>query len=172
MTGREKKMGMVVGTILLVVANYLLVDFFFKNRALLSKELATKKAGLEVRRTLFAEKDLWQARADWLKAKQPKLVNASGAGVAFFDSLKVEASKHNVILEAPTFGNPEKREYAIAVPVTFDAKSNWENLGKFLKEIQKPESFIVFETSNIQIDPGDKTQMRAHFRAAKWYATP
>jgi hypothetical protein len=36
--------------------------------------------------------------------------------------------------------------------------------------VQQPESFVVFESVTLAIDPADPTQMRGKFKIARWFA--
>jgi hypothetical protein len=36
--------------------------------------------------------------------------------------------------------------------------------------VQQPESFVVFESVTLNIDPADPTQMRGKFKIARWFA--
>ena len=63
----------------------------------------------------------------------------------------------------------EKTPTHQSVSDTLETKSGWESLVHFLYEAQRPEAFIVFESTNLMIDSSDPTVMRGRFKIAKWF---
>ena len=91
--------------------------------------------------------------------------------MALLEEAKEIAQKHSIIVENPGFGGSgEVRPNYQAVSVTLETKSEWKNLIDFIYELQAPNSFIVFESAKIALDPSDKTQFRGNFRLSKWFA--
>ena len=170
MTAREKKLVWVVGGVLALMVNFMLVEFFVKNRRQLQEDLRKKTSQLTLDRQTLQERETWEQRSAWMTEHQARLTNESTAGVALLDALKEVAQKNTVLIEAPAIGTPEKRPYCIAVPVNFETKSSWAGLCGFLREAQQPEQFLVFEKAVLQVDPADNTRMHATFRVAKWFA--
>ncbi len=170
MTAREKKLSIAVGAVVAVIASYLVIEFFFKNQHRLRDQFALKTTELRAKSILVQDKDLWEKRDAWAQAKQPKLINESGAGVALLDQVKEVAKRNTVLLEAPAIGTPERKPLYTSVSVNIETKSSKEALSAFLREMQGPEQFIVFETANIQVDSADKKEMHGKFRVAKWFA--
>jgi hypothetical protein len=170
MSSRERTLALIVGVILAIFINLLLVKFFLGHRQRLTEELSAKKSEMEALQVLFSEKEMWEQRGAWLEAKQPKLTQESNAGVQLHDRVQELAKKHVVLLESPVLGAAERRPNQTAVTFTFETKSPWPALIAFLHEAQSPEAFTVFESANIQKDPGDPTQMRGKFKVARWYA--
>jgi hypothetical protein len=39
-----------------------------------------------------------------------------------------------------------------------------------LYDVQQPESFVVFESITLNIDPADPTAMRGKMKLARWFA--
>lgn len=174
MTAREKKLATIVGAAVGLIANYLLIEFVLRNDTKLRAELRRKTTELQLKRLLVEEKDTWEQRDAWLREKHPKLTNEAGAGVALLDQVTALAKKQQALLKDPGINSPERRPpqspQFISVSVNVETKSTWQALCSFLREMQAPEQFIVFERANIQLDPEDKTQMRGVFRVAKWFA--
>ena len=170
MTAREKKLSIGVGAVIALIVNYLVIEFFIKNEHRLRDEFARKTTELRTKSLLFDEKELWEKRDAWALAKQPKLINESGAGVALLDLVKEVAKRNTVLLESPAIGTPERKPLYTSMSVNVETKSTKEALSAFLREMQGPEEFIVFENANVQVDSGDKKEMRGKFRVAKWFA--
>lgn len=167
---REKVLATIVAVTFAIVLNLVLINFFIKNQRRLRNEFAAKNMDLQAKKILLAERDLWEQRDTWLQSKLPKLTNESGVGVQLLDQIKEIGKKHTVLIETPTLGTPEKRTQVTAVTVTVETKSPWPGMVAFLRDLQTPEQFIVFERANIQKDPTDPTQMRGQLKIAKWFA--
>ncbi len=170
MTQREKILASGVTAVIFVLLNLFLITFFFRSQARLRAELALKHDSLQTARTLLAERDLWTKRDAWLREKQPKLTNESGAGVDLLDQIKEAAKKSDVTLENPAIGPVQKAPNYRSVPVDVDTKCAWEALIQFLHAVQTPDQFVVIESATIQIDSGDASKMHGHFKIARWFA--
>lgn len=170
MTPREKVLASGVSAVIFVLLNLFIVTFFFRTQARLRAELTTKQDSLQTARTLLAERDLWTKRDAWLREKQPKLTNESGAGVDLLDQIKDAAKKSDVTLENPAIGPVQKAPSYRSVPVDVDTKCSWESLIQFLHAVQTPEQFVVLENATIQIDSADASKMHGHFKIARWFA--
>jgi hypothetical protein len=170
MTPREKKLGLAVACVVLLLGNYLLIEFFVKESIRLREEQTRKTAELARRSAYLGERSLWEIRAKWAKVRQPVMVKPDRAGPDLLEAVRQVASKAGVQLEAPTFDKPDNRPHCTAALVNFEVRGSWQALCSFLREMQEPEKFVVFESAQLQVDSGDKTQMKGAFRVAKWYA--
>ncbi len=170
MTAREKKLSIGVGLVVVLIANYLLIEFFIKNERRLRAEFARKTTELRVKISLLEEKELWDQRDAWVLAAQPKLLNETRAGSDLLDQVKEVAKRNTVLLETPAIGIPERKPLYTSVSVNIETKCSKEAITAFLREMQAPDQFIVFESANLQVDAGDKKEMRGKFRVAKWFA--
>ena len=163
-------MATVVGIVAALLLNIFLLNFFLRNQRKLSTELADAAAELEAKKILLAEKAIWEQRDSWLQQKLPTLANEGSGGVQLLDQVKEIAKNHTVLIENPAIGTPDRRAQVLAVTVNIETKSAWPALIAFLRDLQGPEQFVVFETARIQKDTGDATQMRGRFRIGKWFA--
>ena len=170
MSQREKMLAVGVGSVLFVLLNLFVASFFFRTQAKLRVDLTDKQLNWESARSLLSERDTWTKRDAWLREKQPKLTNESGAGVELLEQIKLAAKSSGLTLENPAIGSPQKTPNYRSVPVNVETKSSWEGLIKFLHAVQKPDQFVVLENANIQIDSADPTQMHGRFKIARWYA--
>ncbi len=115
------------------------------------------------------EQVMWEKRADWLKEKQPAL-KSPGEASTLLEEVKQAAGKHKVLVENPAIGTSDTTPNYQAVFASIETKSQWSDLVHFFYDIQKPESFVVFENVNLAIDPADPTSMRGKFKIARWFA--
>lgn len=177
LTRRERVLGLIVGVTVAILLNLFLFSYFTKNRLRLVRDYGAKQADLNAKKILLAEKDIWAQRDAWLQSKLPKLVNETRAGVDLLNEIEALAKKHTITPEGATIGTPDNKRPGggaglMKVPstVSFGTKSSWPSLVAFLRDMQGPEKFIVFENATIEVDKSDKTQMHGQFRVAKWFA--
>lgn len=172
MTKREKVLASLVGGAVAVLLNIFLISFFTKNHRALKQDLARKESHLKGMHTLIADRALWEHRAAWIAANQPKLEDSGSAGVKLMEEVRDLAKRHEVLITPGTYniGTPSRKENYTSVPVTVETKSTWKALVNFLADLQAPEKFIVIENAHLNVDSADKTQMQGRFTIAKWYA--
>lgn len=167
---RETFLATLVGGTVFLVLNYVVIDYFLKNRVRLTAELATKTTLLVRNKERIAARPMWTERDAWLKQVLPKLENAGTAGGDLLGEIRDVAKKTNVQADEPQIGAIEQRPQTAVVSVTIQTKATKEALRDFLYELQTPERSIVFESANLQFDKNDKTQMHGTFRIAKWFS--
>jgi hypothetical protein len=132
-------------------------------------DLEARRNTRKVQELYIKERALWEKRAQWLKEKQPVL-KGPGEASTLLDQVKQIAGKHNVLIENPAIGTGDSTPDRQSVFASFEVKSPWPALVKFLYEVQQPESFVVFESVTLNIDPADPTMMRGKFKIARWFA--
>jgi hypothetical protein len=136
----------------------------------LRQQLAEKSALLEGMTKLIAERDLWVQRDAWLTSKQPKVEDPTREGNNLIEQIKPIAQSHNVLIENPTIANPVPHPpHYLSVSVNLDSKSGWPELVDFFEELQAPDKFVVFESTDLTL-AGDKKQVIGKFRIARWFA--
>jgi hypothetical protein len=132
-------------------------------------DLAARQSTRKVQDVFIRERGLWDKRAQWLKEHQPTL-KGPGEASTLLDQIKQIAGKHNVLIENPAIGTSDATPERQAVFASFDVKSAWPPLVRFLYDVQQPESFVVFESFTLNIDPADPTMMRGKMKLARWFA--
>ncbi len=170
MNQRERILaGLVVGVL------FLLINFF--GWSWLMGAITRSHADLAAHRqarleeTVFLkERELWKKRQQWVDQHQPVYKGAGEASSLLEDQIKPVAARHTMLIENPQISAGESTPNYQSVHASFDTKSSWESLVRFLYDVQQPESFIVFESVNLAIDPGDQSQMRGKFKVARWFA--
>ena len=170
LTPRERILVYIVAGVLFAVGNMALLSSLQKRQIRIKADLAQKQSEIKLMQTLLTESDPCTTRQAWLTANQPRMTNPEQSGVKLLEEIKETARANELLLESSELGNLETQAAYRAVSVQFTAKSSWPNLVKFLHAMQKPDRFIVFETANMQIDPGNATRMSCKFKIAKWYA--
>ena len=170
LTKRERILLTSVAVLLFGLGNLALLSWMTGYNARVQSDLRAKRSELASMKAILAERDQWTAREAWLDAHQPKLSNPEHAGVLLLDEIKEAARSNDVLLESPELGGVETQTACRSVTVQVATKSSWPSLIKFLNALQQPERFIVFESANLRIDPGNPARMACRFKIAKWYA--
>jgi hypothetical protein len=169
MNPRERRLAWIVAGALFLIINLVIWSKLFGMLSNARAELALQKATREEQSIYIKEKDLWGARDKWLKQFQPTLKSAVEAST-LLDQLKEVGGKHNVLIEKPAIGAGDSTPDHQSVFASFETKSPWPPLVHFLYDVQKPDSFVVFESVQLQIDSADPTMMRGRFKVARWFA--
>lgn len=170
LTRRERILIYIVAGGLFIAGNLMLLTSLKNRHVRIKADLAQKRTEMQAMKVILAASDQAAARQAWWTANQPRLTNPEQTRVQLLEQIKEAARANEVLLESPELGNLEVQSAYRAVSVQITTKSSWANLVKFLHAMQQPDRFIVFETANIQIDPGDATRMACKFKIAKWYA--
>ncbi len=168
MNPRERRLALIVAGALFLLINLIVWSKLFDILGNARAELALQKSTREEQRIFIKDKDLWASRDKWIKEHQPTLKSAVEAST-LLDQVKDVAGKHNVLIEHPAIGAGDSTQDHQAVFASFETKSPWPPLVRLLYDIQQPESFVVFESVQLQIDNADPTMMRGRFKIARWF---
>jgi hypothetical protein len=166
---RERILSAIVAGVVFLLLNWIVWSKLLGSLDLARADLATRRDTRKVQEVFIRERTLWEKRAQWLAANQPAL-KGPGEASTLLDQIKQIAGKHNVVIENPAIGTSDATPERQAVFASFEVKSPWPPLVKFLYDVQQPESFVVFESITLSIDPADNTAMRGKMKAARWFA--
>ena len=169
MTQRERRLAAIVAGGLFLLINLLIWSKLFSTLGNARAELALRKAAREEQRLYMNQRDLWAGRDNWLKEHQPVLKSAVEAST-LLDQVKQVAGKHNILIENPAIGAGDSTPERQSVFASFETKSPWPPLVRFLYDVQQPQAFIVFESVQLHVDNTDPTMMRGKFKMARWFA--
>lgn len=166
---RERILSAAVAGIVFLLLNWIIWSKLFGALGQGRADLATRRDTRKVQEIFIRERNVWEKRAQWLKEHQPAL-KGPGEASTLLDQIKQVAGKHNVVIENPAIGTSDATPERQAVFASFELKSPWPPLVKFLYDVQQPESFVVFESITLNIDPADPTAMRGKMKLARWFA--
>lgn len=166
---RERVLSLLVAGTIFVLLNLVLWSMLLGAISRARGELALRKSARAEQVLYVKEGDLWRKRDAWLKQHQPALQSPVEAST-LLDEVKRIGARHNLLIENPAIGAGESTANYQAVFASIETKSPWPPLVRFLYDVQKPESFVVFENVNLAIDSGDPTMMRGKFKIARWFA--
>jgi hypothetical protein len=169
MNKRERILSLLVAGTVFVLVNYLIWSWLLGTLGQVRADLATRKALRTQQSVFLKEKSLWEERDEWLKKHQPQL-NSPAEASRLLDQVKEIAAKHNIVLENPQLGTGDSTPNYQAAFASVETKSAWPPLVRFMYDVQQPESFVVFESVNLQIDAADSTMMRGKYKIARWFA--
>jgi hypothetical protein len=168
MNPRERRLAWFVAGAIFLLINLLIWSKLSGSIGSAREELALRKATRTEQSAYIKEKDLWARRDHWLKEHQPTLKSAVEAST-LLDQVKEIAGKYNVLIENPAIGAGDSTADHQSVFSSFEIKSPWGPLVHFLFDVQQPESFVVFESVQLQIDGTDPSMMRGKFKIARWF---
>jgi hypothetical protein len=171
MNQRERVLGAIVAGVVFLILNLYVWGKLFGALDRARTDLAVRKNTRKVQEVYIKERDLWDKRAQWLKEHQPAL-KGPGEASTLLDQVKAIGGRHNVVIENPAIGTGDSTPERQSVFASFEVKSPWPPLVRFLYDVQQPESFVVFESVTLNIDPADPTMMRGKFKIARWFAPP
>jgi hypothetical protein len=166
---RERLLSAAVAGVIFLLINWYIWGKLFSALDQTRTNLVARQNTRKVQEVFIRERTLWEKRAQWLKEHQPAL-KGPGEASTLLDQIKQVAGKHNVVIENPAIGTSDATPERQAVFASFEVKSPWPPLVKFLYDVQQPESFVVFESITLNIDPADPTAMRGKMKLARWFA--
>jgi hypothetical protein len=169
MTQRERRLAWIVAGAIFLLINLLVWSKLFDALRRTRADVALRQSIRDEQSIYIKDRDLWTKRDEWLKQHQPSLKSAVEAST-LLDQVKQIAGKHNVLIENPAIGAGDTTPDHQSVFASIETKSPWPPLVRFLYDVQQPESFVVFESVQLQIDPADPTMMRGKFKIARWFA--
>lgn len=169
MNQRERMLALGVGGVLFLLVNLFAWSTLLGALHTAREELAARQSARKEQVVFLQERKMWEKRSEWLKKTQPALKSPVEAST-LLDQVKQIAGKHNVLIENPAIGSGDSTANYQAVFATIETKSPWPPLVQFLYDVQKPESFVVFESVNLAIDSADPAMMRGKFKIARWFA--
>ncbi|MGI8482455.1 MAG: hypothetical protein ACR2MF_10405 [Chthoniobacterales bacterium] len=169
LNSRERILAAIVAGAILLLVNILVWSSLLGALGRTRAQLATMKATRATQKIYIKERALWEKCDKWLSEHQP-LSKGPGEASTLLDGVKQIAGKHDILIENPAIGASDSTPDHQGVFASIETKSPWAPLVHFLYDVQQPESFIVFENVNLQIDSADSTMMRGKFKIARWLA--
>jgi hypothetical protein len=146
-------------------------DFYFDRRNLLLSERATLEEQWVVIETLFEEKDLWEARAEWLAQNQPEFTTSEKIDQDIYQEAlaeKVSGVTTSKLSLLPTLTTPEY----IQAGVSLSAAGELQDVFRWIYELNRPEGFRVIRNLKVQPDKEAPEKIIATFDLLRWYAPP
>ncbi|MGI9087379.1 MAG: hypothetical protein ACR2HH_06515 [Chthoniobacterales bacterium] len=166
---RERTLLLGVGGVVFLLLNLFIWTSLFGMIRGAREDFVNRQAARKEQIVFVHERKIWEHRSEWMKKNQPAL-KSPGEASTLLEQVKQVAGKHNLLIENPAIGSGESTPNYQAVFATIETKSPWPPLVQFLYDVQKPESFVVFESVNLAIDSADPTMMRGKFKVARWFA--
>jgi hypothetical protein len=170
MNRRERLLAGIIGGVVVLFINIYLWSWVFGAIGRAHTELAARKALRQEQAIFMKERPVWTKRNEWLEQHQPILKNSGEAQTNLLDQLKATATKYDIVIENPAINSGETTPTHQSVFASIETKSAWPPLVHFLYDVQQPDSFIVFESVNLEVDHNDATMMHGKFKIARWYA--
>jgi hypothetical protein len=171
MNQRERTLASLVGGVVFLLINLFVWSWILGAIGSAHSELAERREIRKEQGVFLKERDLWTKRQQWLQQHQPAFKGAGEASILLEQQLRPVAAKNTVLIENPQIGSGDSTPTHQSVWASFETKSHWDQLVRFLYDVQQPEAFIVFENINLAVDSGDQTMMHGKFKVARWFAS-
>ncbi len=146
-------------------------DSYFDQRNLLLSKRAALEDEWVVIETLFEEKDLWEARAEWLRNNQPPFTSGETIDQEIYQEAlaeKVSGVTTSKLSLLPTLTTPE----FIQAGVSLTASGELPDVFRWIYELNRPEGFRVIRNLKVQPDKESPEKILATFDFLRWYAPP
>lgn len=146
-------------------------DFYFDRRNLLLAERATLEEQWVEIDALFEEKDLWEARGEWLAQNQPKFTTTEKIDQEIYQEAlaeKVSGVTTSKLSLLPTLTTPEY----VQAGVSLTAQGDLQDVFRWIYELNRPEGFRVIRNLKVQPDKEAPEKVLATFDLLRWYAPP
>ena len=170
MSSRERTLALLVGGVLALLVNLVLFKFFLGKKTEFQVSIAKTEAKIADLKQRETQRALWAERDAWLTSSLPTLGDPMVANRELGEVVKEIAKKHTVTIETPNPGVPSRQKDYVALGIRVSAKAAWQPMLDFLRELQAPGQFIVFDPLDMKVDATDKTQLRAEVTVTKWFA--
>ena len=167
---------MLVAGTAFVLGNLIALSTVTRSYRALRQDYAEKNDAWKFASLVIQDKPTWDKRADWLRKTQPKLTNRDPASYALLDQVQALGREYKVVITNPKIppllpGAEKGSSDYQAVTMTFDTRSDWSALVKFMAAVQnKPENFLAFDEARLHSEQSDPATMIGNFRVSKWYA--
>lgn len=170
MSSRERTLALIVGGVLVLLINVVLIRFFLQKRAEFQAGIAATQSKIDRLKQQESQRALWSERDAWLTQSLPVLGDPQVANREMAEAVKEVARKHTITFESPNYGVPNRQKEYTALGIRVSLKAPWQPMMDFLRELQAPGQFLVFDPLDLKVDPTDKTQLRAEVTVTKWFA--
>jgi len=169
MSKREKVLAGAVLITLFILLNVVRLKFFMTSNSELKLSLYDATAKLKTYQMRESERAMWEERGRWLDQTMEPVGDADVAKKKLRDALMELGTKHAVTVDSPSLGTPNNQTNYTSLSVGVQVRGSWQSIFDYIRELQSPGQFVVFESAKLEIDEKDKTQMKADIRVAKWY---
>ena len=172
---REKVLSLMVAGTVFLLGNLYALGGISRSLKTLRQDYADKRDEWEMARHFLEDKPTWDARAEWIRKSQERLVNRDSASYALLDQIQGLGRQYGVTITNPKIrpvvaGEKTSADYQ-AVTMEIDTRSDWGALLKFIHAVQeKPDKFLAFDEARLHTEQSDPSTIIGNFRVSRWYA--
>lgn len=168
LNSNEKQLATIFGFLLIAYAHW----WGYGEWQLWEKRAKTKEVDLQAEKNaalIFMEqKDLWNERLDFLTKNQPKAADPDLASASLIDLIQKSAQTHQLTITDTTLLPAKPLAFAFQTTATVKLTGKFENVIRWLHQLQSPQSFIALERTSIKSD-ANPPQVTAEFELSRWY---
>ncbi|MCP5558287.1 MAG: hypothetical protein H7A55_11090 [Verrucomicrobiaceae bacterium] len=118
---------------------------------------------------LLAEREMWTQRSKWLADKQPVFTDRASGEKEFLELITSSAKAQNIDLRQNQPTAPIDLGGMKAATMQVQAHADPGALGRWLYELQQPQTFIKIPALAIEPDEDENGKVNASLNIEKWY---
>jgi len=152
-----------------IVGSLVLISVGKRLHAGMDRELAELRASKVEADVWRQERPLWQERAAWLTANQPKYPVEGNPSSALLQKIQETASAHGLAILEQSLAEPSSGSGYREVAVRVKVGATLEQLTRWLVELQQPALFQAVTSFSIRSDK-EPPKIICDAQIARWYA--
>ncbi|MEO0453111.1 MAG: hypothetical protein AAFY98_03095 [Verrucomicrobiota bacterium] len=170
MKASEKRLGLILGGLVLLFLGLLAFNFYRSNMTKLNQQKTLLNSTATEQEIWLRQSDLWLDRQSWVQSNQPTIGSPRAATADLSQSLESEAKALGL-----TFITPPRLQEPVYVPeydyheisVSYALDGNLENLVKWALAAQQPKKFRLFKRFTLNTRE-DAPTLRVDCTVVQW----
>lgn len=142
-TKNEKRLALILGTALGVVACLAITRGLLDTRARLAGEVQALQAERDQAKILLEDRPLWHQREIWLDVSQPELSDARQESAEILSAIETAAQKSGLQVNSKAIEEAENGKFFTGLPIRVQATGDIHALAVLLLQYQKPGNFVM-----------------------------
>lgn len=150
---RERFLALGFGGILFVVGNFILLNWALNTLESFHSEILALEAQVRDTRLWIDDRDYWNERLAYLDGLQPHFETEAKTSSDLTKLVASSAEKHQVEILSQNMVEPAFLPgEQVVVSAKFRVKASFENLCRWLHELQQPDRFLAFDQFALRSD--------------------
>jgi hypothetical protein len=170
LTKRERKLAILVGVVVFLVANLIGVTALLRKQEEFQTNLELLRTERSEADSWLAQKETWQKRKEWLDKNQPRLKSEGEANAELLEALTTSAARHSITIVDQGFAEPDSHDTTYQqIAVKLKISGSLESITRWLVETQQPANFQGISSLTMKID-SDPSKITCELTVARYYA--
>jgi type II secretory pathway component PulM len=166
---REKRLATIFGAIILLMANYYLLNYLFTQIKKQKQTIADLRSQEKLTAIWIEEKDLWTQRGDWIAKHQPILSNRDQASSDMLQKIVEKARNYNITISDQRILEPTSTPHYQQIAIELKIIGTLEQITRWIAEFQQPQNFYAITSCSIKSD-AEPPKIICTLQIARWFA--